>query len=109
MGVEVVRRWRCRGGGGCGGCRGCGGCGGLAAVSAAGVEAARVWRLRRVWRLLDLRGLRRLRYVCRMCSRRVGHSAATADVFLSAAAEQAAVDAIKASPQRRPYRNARRQ
>jgi hypothetical protein len=39
----------------------------------------------------------------------VGHSAATADVFLSAAAEQAAIDTIKASPQRRPYRNARRQ
>ena len=67
----------------------------LAAVAVEVAAAERLWRLRwlwrvrrlrRVWRLLDLRGLRRLRCVCRMCSRLVGHSAATADVFLSAAA-----------------------
>ena len=57
---------------------------------------------------MDLRGLRRLLGVCRMRSRLVGRSAATADVFRSAA-DQPASDTIKAGPQRRPCRNAARQ
>ena len=68
-----------------------------AAVVVAGVQAAAGVE----------RGLRRLRCVCRMCSRLVGHSAATANVCLSAD-EQAAIDTIKAGPQRRPCRNAAR-